>query len=1744
MHMRAQAPPPYRLERLSATQWRLIMDNPEPRVLRMPGDPAYSRVLMPGFDTRVQVGLPDLPTLHLAFGLPAGSRLVARVRSAQEDVLAADLAPYGGATPRGVHASTWVESTPVSVRDGLTVGGLRVHPALPAAGGLRWARRLDIDIRIEGNEVAGEIGGMLPPSSDHSSLCDVVNASDARQWLRNAAAAIGKAAARAKGSRLEIRTGEAGVYRLGAEELLAAGLPASADPRRLRLWLNGVPHPIQVRGEEDGRLDGSDALEWYAPRKEGSDGEYFDEWDDGNVFFLEWDGEAGPRGGTEDVRPASFPGAVAVDALPARLRLERDLEYHRGDLEYQDMENSERVPGETWMWKYLLKKDSLAIPFTLAQPRGGEASLEFRVKGASRDPSRVRVSINGGVVFDDTLASYDTLRLRVPVDGALLRDGENALVFRNVGIKECPPEDPVCSIERIYVDWADLRYLRSSVPIEEELLVDGGIGVGPELPARALLSLPPQAVATRGINLRSGAILDGVELDAAGMRLAVDGTASYLLFTTPRAPLSVRRFEYADLASPARQADYIIITHPLFLAQAQRLADYRARTDGFSTVIASVEDIYREFNHGHKAPSAIRAFMRNAWEQWREPRPRFAVIIGDASWDAKQRKSNSTRVDYVPTWGNPASDNHYVRFSTSASDPTPYLSIGRIPAETPAAADAVIDKIIEHESRPPHPMDNRILFSVGGENSFEHEVQLKPLVEWLIRDWVDPYCLEPRRIYKRTMTTISYDDLDTLIHEVNQGVSMFYFSGHGGTRVIDVGIERPDIFSNKGRYMLFATMSCNTAHFAEPFETGLNERFVLAPENGAIASLGTAGLGIIGYDYVVSRGMLRALVDSGLRSWGEILLAGKRELIRAFGTGDRSTINTSDQLCILGDPATHVMMARGPELLVRSEDIVTEPDILTEQQPARIRAVLRNVGLCMSDSVDVLLRVRGDGEVAHSERRRVAPFVVALPMEWEYDFAGVEGVVDVEITVDARDEVAEQREDNNVAVLVKTVQPRGIAQIFPLNHAVLPEGRAVEFVLANPSSIPESGSITVEVECAPRPDFATGVLRAQRDIEDVYTRLALGGLPGNVVLYWRARMLTDGVSGGWSPTRAFRLAATGRDDMWWQSDSGQLRQLALTAMRLDAEGALRLGTRTLELEVASGGFNGPFRTAITRVGDTDVSPNSRGFNIAVVEPVFGDVVATRNFDTYVDASVATDMATYLRGIPDDHILLVAVLDDANGYPPVSPNGSNIIPELRNELKRFGATLIDSLGFRDSYALIASRARASAAREMHLVLGAVFFRDTIEVRAREGWCITQGLAPVNVMGALAWSGDLAPDGAAVDVRVLARDVAGRDTVLAAFDAVPAGQAVDVSGVRFPAQPFPRIALRVRDPRGSGGPVLRGLSLDYQSRFPEIGITSQVVRSERDSVLEGEPMRVRVEAHNAGRVDSGPFTALLRIPGEEGVPMSIDGIAVGSSRVMDFALPTAGRRGSMSYEVSLDAANTVVEYYRANNVYSREFRSGRDGETPELEVLFDGTRIVNNDYVSPRPTIGIVLRDASPLPVTDTSAVQVFLDGRRVWLASDPAAQLSIGMDGSEKVRVLYVPTLSDGLHFLSVSGKDASGNAADSIPYQVRFYVTRTARIDQVLPWPSPTRGPMDITFRCTGAEPPLSAELRVYTLAGRLVRSMDVDAAQLRIGFNRIPWDGRDEDGDALANGVYFFKLRVRLVGEDIEQVGRFSVLR
>jgi flagellar hook assembly protein FlgD len=66
------------------------------------------------------------------------------------------------------------------------------------------------------------------------------------------------------------------------------------------------------------------------------------------------------------------------------------------------------------------------------------------------------------------------------------------------------------------------------------------------------------------------------------------------------------------------------------------------------------------------------------------------------------------------------------------------------------------------------------------------------------------------------------------------------------------------------------------------------------------------------------------------------------------------------------------------------------------------------------------------------------------------------------------------------------------------------------------------------------------------------------------------------------------------------------------------------------------------------------------------------------------------------------------------------------------------------------------------------------------------------------------------------------------------------------------------------------------------------------------------------------------------------------------------------------------------------------------------------------------------------------------------------------------------------------------------------------------------RNETNFLINLSGNMPPSSSKLKIFTVAGRLIKTIDTP---LNIGYNQIFWDGRDADGDYIANGVYLYKL-------------------
>ena len=60
----------------------------------------------------------------------------------------------------------------------------------------------------------------------------------------------------------------------------------------------------------------------------------------------------------------------------------------------------------------------------------------------------------------------------------------------------------------------------------------------------------------------------------------------------------------------------------------------------------------------------------------------------------------------------------------------------------------------------------------------------------------------------------------------------------------------------------------------------------------------------------------------------------------------------------------------------------------------------------------------------------------------------------------------------------------------------------------------------------------------------------------------------------------------------------------------------------------------------------------------------------------------------------------------------------------------------------------------------------------------------------------------------------------------------------------------------------------------------------------------------------------------------------------------------------------------------------------------------------------------------------------------------------------------------------------------------------------------------------------------IYTLEGRRIKSIPTD--YFSIGYHRIAWDGRDEYGGLLANGVYIYKMTAADGVQTINHIGKW----
>jgi hypothetical protein len=382
-----------------------------------------------------------------------------------------------------------------------------------------------------------------------------------------------------------------------------------------------------------------------------------------------------------------------------------------------------------------------------------------------------------------------------------------------------------------------------------------------------------------------------------------DWVHNYLVvdFTDAAAPLAIapNNRQYFDLAKWS--ADYLIITHPDFVAAAKRLSSYH-QSQGLETLVVTTEEIYDSFNFGRPSPAAIRDLWQAAQNHWSKT-PSFVLLVGGATVDSNNYLGSSGQ-DYIPAPFWKLSDHGYEAVSdmwyvTPADGNAPQAAIGRLAVKSLAEADQVVDKIINWGTATPARL-NRILFTVdkdegvadGQQSAFEHGA-----------DKLIHTCLSAEQVAEKLYVESSATPTVDLKTYIDQGVDAVNFLGHAFVS----GWSSPTVFStshaggltNEHLFVMFS-WSCFDGSFVGPWGESLSWAMVSNKDGGAIAAIAASTLTNPNLVNILAEHTLCLLTSGESATIGQALQQAKAELIELFPP-IQDVIATFN---LLGDPAT------------------------------------------------------------------------------------------------------------------------------------------------------------------------------------------------------------------------------------------------------------------------------------------------------------------------------------------------------------------------------------------------------------------------------------------------------------------------------------------------------------------------------------------------------------------------------------------------------------------------------------------------------------------------------------------------------------------------------------------------------------------------------------------------------------------------------------------------------------------------
>jgi len=235
------------------------------------------------------------------------------------------------------------------------------------------------------------------------------------------------------------------------------------------------------------------------------------------------------------------------------------------------------------------------------------------------------------------------------------------------------------------------------------------------------------------------------------------------------------------------------------------------------------------------------------------------------------------------------------------------------------------------------------------------------------------------------------------------------------------------------------------------------------------------------------------------------------------------------------------------------------------------------------------------------------------------------------------------------------------------------------------------------------------------------------------------------------------------------------------------------------------------------------------------------------------------------------------------------------------------------------------------------------------------------------------------------------------------------------------------------------------------------------------------------------------------------------------------------GKISYYAQSDNSEDAGGFFNQLIIGGTDSTALADDKGPTIELFMNNESFAFGGITNSEPTLIAKISDDNGINISGTSI------GHDITGLLDQNTQNSFILndfytaqkdDFTQGIVRFPLTDIEEGVHQIRVKAFDIANNAGEGY---TEFVVVNNLQsgINRLINYPNPFTTKTTFSFEHGYVNSLLDVQLDIYTVSGKVIKTIQTSEFSDGFRMSGIEWDGKDDFGNSLGRGIYLYKVKI-----------------